>query len=66
MTLTIDGGGKDVALYAVSSACYSNYDTSSPTGATGANNQDTGFTGNDPGSLTLSAAPAQVLKCSPP
>lgn len=58
MTLDIDCGPRSIGMYGVSVCAYTGYDTTTPTGATGATFQDSGFAGPPtPASLTLSAAP---------
>jgi hypothetical protein len=65
-TLTLSCGTVNVAFYGVSVVGYTGYNTGTPTGATGSNTQTSGFATPNPGSLTLSGAPAsssEVFAC---
>lgn len=59
MTITFGAGALNVGEYAVTVMAWTGYDATTPVGATGSNFKTTGFVGPpDPGTLTLSGAPA--------
>lgn len=58
MTLDLDDGALNVAVYGVSVVAYTGYDTGTPTGATATNTKTGGFGAPDAATATLSGAPA--------